>query len=288
MHIKHIHETIECLAEYGKELVKAGTGSEEVNLEATSKIIDMIKDLSEAEYYARISKAMEESEKEDEEEAKRIMREMKEEYGDEEGERRFYDNYRYKRTGRFAPRGRGSYVGRRGYEEPPYYRMSPEMYKEHDPEWYRDMDRDDGRMYYSGGGSNSNGSSSNMGGSRSGGSMGGNSGNMGGGSSSRGYSDGYSDGMSEGTKRGYEDGMRDGERRGRNSQTSRYDRAKRGYEEHKMNKDDSPEGKKKSMENLEEYMRELGTDMSEMIGKMDSSEKAMVRTKLQTLMQKIQ
>lgn len=273
MHIKHIHETIECLSEYGKDMVKAGVGDGNVNIEDAGKVIDMIKDLSEAEYYSRINKAMEESEKEDEEEAKRIMREMKEQYGEEEGERRFYDNYRYA-NGRFAPKGRGT--RRRGYAEPMYH-MNSEMYREHDPEWYRDMDRADGRMYYSGGNTGGN-----MGGSRSGG-------NMGGGSSSRGYSDGYSDGMSEGTRRGYEDGRRDGERMGRNSQSqSRYDRAKRGYEEHKMNRDDSPEGKKKSMENLEEYMRELGSDMSEMIGKMDSSEKAMVKSKLQTLMQKIQ
>lgn len=36
-------------------------------------------------------------------------------------------------------KGRGTY--RRGYEEPPYYHMTPEMY-------HRDMDRDMGRMYY--------------------------------------------------------------------------------------------------------------------------------------------
>lgn len=59
-------------------------------------------------------------------------------------ERRYYDEYRY-RNGRFAPKGRGT---RRGYEEPPYYHMTPEMYREHDPEWYRDMDRINGRMYF--------------------------------------------------------------------------------------------------------------------------------------------
>ena len=287
MHIKHIHETIECLAEYGKELVKAGTGSEEVNLEATSKIIDMIKDLSEAEYYARISKAMEEAEKEDEEEAKRIMREMKEEYGDEEGERRFYDNYRYKRTGRFAPKGRGSYVGRRGYEEPPYYRMSPEMYKEHDPSYWRDVDREQlGRMYFP-----NDGGGSDM--ARSSGSMGGNSGNMGGGSSSRGYSDGYSDGMNEGTRRGYEDGYRDGESRGRNSQSrdsreGRSGRSRRSYMETKeMNKDNSAESKQKKMEELEAYMAELSGDITEMINDASPEERSLLKQKLQVLTQKV-
>lgn len=252
-------------------------GVENVDTKEMGEAIDILKDLYEAKekivkscYYKYILAAMEKEETE-EEETKKIMEKMREEYGseDEDMERRFYDNYRYA-NGRFAPKGRGT--RRRGFSEPMYH-MTPEMYREYDPEWYRDMDRADGRMYYSGGNT-----SGNMGGSRSGGNMNNNS-------SSRGYEEGYSDG----NRRGYEDGMRDGERRGRNSQSqSRYDRAKRGYEEHKMNRDDSPEGKKKSMENLEEYMRELGTDMSEMIGKMDSSEKAMVKSKLQTLMQKIQ
>lgn len=72
-------------------------------------------------------------------------------------ERRFYDHYRYA-DGRFAPKGSGTY--RRGYEEPPYWHMTPEM--------YRDMDRDThSRMYYTetnmndGGTSNSRMSESN-------------------------------------------------------------------------------------------------------------------------------
>ena len=63
-------------------------------------------------------------------------------------ERRYYDNYRYKTSGRFAPKGKGSYMPRRGYDEPPYYHMNPDMYREHDPEYWRDMDRKDGKMYY--------------------------------------------------------------------------------------------------------------------------------------------
>ena len=84
-----------------------------------------------------------------------IMR-MLEQYEDYP-ERRFYDHYRYA-DGRFAPKGRGTY--RRGYEEPPYWHMTPEM--------YRDMDRDTrSRMYYTetnmndGGTSNSRMSESN-------------------------------------------------------------------------------------------------------------------------------
>lgn len=94
----------------------------------------------------RIVEAMDKAEDEDE-----IM-EMIERYEDYP-ERRYYDNYRYKTSGRFAPRGKGSYMPRRGYEEPPYYHMMPyEMsvgdYKEHSPEYWRDFDRKSGRLYY--------------------------------------------------------------------------------------------------------------------------------------------
>ena len=64
--------------------------------------------------------------------------EMYEDYPD----RRYYDNYRYKTSGRFAPKGKGSYMPRRGYDEPPYMHMYPEA------EHMRDMDRDYGKMYY--------------------------------------------------------------------------------------------------------------------------------------------
>lgn len=145
MHIKHIRCIEEKLAEAIKcELEK---GIENVNTTEMGKATDMLKDAAEAEYYARIAKAMEEAEKEDEESQKYILKQLKEEYGEDDG-RRYYDNYRYMRTGRFAPKGRGSYMPRRGYETPIEYHMTPEMYREHDPEYYRDMDRDMGRMYY--------------------------------------------------------------------------------------------------------------------------------------------
>ena len=88
-----------------------------------------------------IVEAMKEAENEDN------MRaiEMYEDYP----ERRYYDNYRYKTSGRFAPKGKGSYMPRRGYDEPPYYHMNPDMYREHTPEYYRDMDRENGRLYFS-------------------------------------------------------------------------------------------------------------------------------------------
>lgn len=146
MHIKRMHKIIETLTETA--LCELEKGVECVNTKEFGEVVDMIKDLAEAEYKARISKAMEKAEDEEEAEEKYMMKRFKEEYGDEEGERRYYDDYRYKRSGRFAPKGRGSYMPRRGYDEPPYYHMSPEMYREHEPEWYRDMDRMSGKMYY--------------------------------------------------------------------------------------------------------------------------------------------
>lgn len=135
MHIERIHKMVECLTE--KTLSELDKGIENVNVEEMSEAVDMIKDLCEAEYKAVIVKSMKKADEEEEEYNKELLRALKDEYG-EEGGRRYYDEYRYKTTGRFAPKGKGSYVGRRGYEEPPYYHMYPE----------RDMDREYGRMYY--------------------------------------------------------------------------------------------------------------------------------------------
>ena len=71
-------------------------------------------------------------------------------------------------------------------------------------------------------------------------------------------------------------------------QSSRSENARRGYEESKMMQDGSPESKKKAMESLENYLKELSEDMTELVGKMDANEKSMVRSKLQTLAQRVQ
>lgn len=137
--------------------------------------------------------------------------------------------------------------GRRGYET-----MMPEMdYDE--MERMRDMDRMSyNRMGYSGSGSSG---SSSMGGSSSS-SM--NSGSMGSQSGSRGYSE------------------------------SRYDRARRGYEETKsMHKDNSSESKQMKMKSLEDYTKELASDITDMVQDMSAEEKNLLRTKLQTLAQKV-
>lgn len=135
MHIERMHKMIECLTE--KALAELDKGIENVDTKEMGEVVDMIKDLNEAEYRAVIVKSMKEADEEQKEYDEELLRALKDEYG-EEGGRRYYDEYRYKTTGRFAPKGKGSYVGRRGYEEPPYYHSYPE----------RDMDREYGRMYY--------------------------------------------------------------------------------------------------------------------------------------------
>lgn len=149
MHIERIHKMIECLTE--KALCELDKGVENVNTEEMGEAVDMIKDLCEAEYRAVIVKSMKEADEEEEEYNKELLRILKTEYGEEDG-RRFYDEYRYKTTGRYAPKGKGTYVGRRGYEEPPYWHRYPGDMTDMDydsVERMRDMDRlSHGRMYY--------------------------------------------------------------------------------------------------------------------------------------------
>ena len=163
-----------------------------------------------------IVEAMKEAENEDN------MRaiEMYEDYP----ERRYYDNYRYKTSGRFAPKGKGSYMPQRGYEEPPYYHMSPDMYREHTPEYYRDMDRENGRLYFS----------------------------------------------------------------EPITMESRYDKAKRGYEESKMtHKENTPESKQAKMKDLEMYLKELSEDVTQLLADATPEERSMVKNKMQVLTQKM-
>lgn len=125
MDIKRMHEMIEKLSECAK--TQFDKGIDHVDTCEMGKVIDMMKDLSEAIYYRELTKTMQEYDPDE-------NMEMFDRYGD--GGRRFYDHYRYA-DGRFAPKGQGTY--RRGYIEPDYH-MTPEM--------YRDMDRDMGRMYF--------------------------------------------------------------------------------------------------------------------------------------------
>ena len=134
MDIKSMHEMIEKLSEAAE--CEFSKGIANVDTCELDKVVDMMKDLSEAMYYRTLTKAMQESDTEE------IM-EMFDKYGDDG--KRYYDMWRYK-SGRFAPKGRGT---RRGYQEPPYYHMNPDMYRAHTPEYYRDMDRESGRLYFS-------------------------------------------------------------------------------------------------------------------------------------------
>lgn len=169
----------------------------------------------------KIVEAMEESENEDN------MRAI--EMYDDYPERRYYDNYRYKTSGRFAPKGKGSYMPRRGYDEPPYYHIAPDMYRDYEPDYLRGIEYGKGKMYYTE----------------------------------------KPEHMTDETKYG---------------NMSRYDRAKRGYEEAKEH------GKEKSekMRELEAYARELAEDVTNMLSGMSTEEKALLKQKFSTLMTKIQ
>ena len=69
---------------------------------------------------------------------------------------------------------------------------------------------------------------------------------------------------------------------------SRYDRARRGYEETKAtHKDNSSESKQMKMKSLEDYMKSLAEDVTEMVNDMSQEEKSLMKQKMQVLMQKI-
>lgn len=227
MHIKHIHEVIEKIADCAKtEVCK---GMESLDTKEMSEVAEILKELCEAEYYATITKAMGEAE-----------------YGKEydmDGpmeERRYYRGRARDSMGRFK--------SRRGYDEMMDYQ---EMYP---MEHYRDMDREHGRMYYSSGG----GSGSSVGNS-------------------------MSSSMGSGTRNyGGDSGMRD-YREGRSGQS------RRSYMETKEARPgNSAEDKQVKTKELEKYMNELASDITEMIAGASAEEKTMLKTKMQTLMQKIQ
>ena len=223
---------------------------------------DIIKDLVCYDKDKKIIEAMDEAEESDE--AMKYI-EMYEDYP--EMRRGYRGQPRSKTSGRFMSRGDGRRSnGRRGYESPTPYTMTPEMYHMYPAEYYRDMDREEmGRMYYTDGGSTGN-QSTTMSGNQS------NSGSMNG---SRGYSENNAGQYSSRAQK-------------ENMNESRYDRARRGYEETKAtHKDNSAESKQAKMKELENYMRELGSDVSEMITDMSPEEKTLMKQKMQVLMQKI-
>ena len=155
MHIKNIHSIIERLSECVK--CEVDKGIEQVDTKEMGEVADIIKDLCEAEYYAKISKAMDEAE-----------------YGEDYDYMGAYDEHERKGYRGQRRDSRGRYMSRRGYVEP--MMMHDDM---------REMDYMDGKMYYGGSSSGSRGgNTSNMGGASSG--MNSGSSNTG----SRGYSEG--------------------------------------------------------------------------------------------------
>ena len=159
-----------------------------------------------------------------------------------------YENYPERKGYRGQPRDSRGRYMRRGYDEMMGYM----------PEMYRDMDRESmGRMYYTG--NTSTGGS--QGQSNGGSSMG----------SSHSGSMGYSDGM-----------MRDN-REGRSGQS------RRSYIETKeMHKGNTQQDKDMKLKELDKYMNELSSDISEMIHDSSNEEKTMLKQKLNGLIQKIQ
>lgn len=273
MHIKNIHCMIEKLSECTKSAIE--NNQDHIGTFYIPDIVDMIKDLCCAEKDARIAKSMEKEEEEEKEEEKYMLKMLKEEHGmSDEDSKRFYDAWRYKSSGRFAPKGRGT---RRGYEEPPYYHMTPEMMREHDPEYWRDVDREQGRLYFS----------SPMGGNMSGGNSSGNSDVSG--NSTSGNTRSYTEGYNDGNRRGYEDGYRDGESRGRSQGgNSRYERAKRGYEETKeKHKGNTPEDKRMNMAEFEKVLNIVLDEIDDMLEDAPPEMKNMAKTKGMARLQKI-
>lgn len=207
MHIKNIHCMIEKLSEVAKcELDK---GIENVDTKEMGEVAEIIKELSEAEYYAKISKAMDESE-----------------YGEDYDYRGTYDEHERKGYRGRMRDSKGRYMKRS-------YTPNTMM---HDDEWEdmqrnRDMDRNLGKMYYAEPMEMNNGQS---------------------------------------------------------HSESRYDRARRGYEETKsIHKDNSAESKQMKMKSLEDYMKSLAEDVTEMVNDMSQEEKSLMKQKMQVLMQKI-
>lgn len=112
----------------------------------------------------------------------------------------------------------------------PEYMMGVDDYKEHSPEYWRDMDRMNGKMYYT-----------------------------------------------ETMDKSMHDG-RDG----------RSWKSRRGYMESKeLHRANTPEDKQHKMKELEKYMGELSTDITEMIADASPEERSLLKQKLQVLTQKI-
>lgn len=297
MHIKRMHDIIEKLTE--SALCEINKGIEYINTEEYGDVTDMIKDMAEAEYYARLAKCLEKDEEEEKEwkKAREMMALKENNYMDGMPEQRMYyrGQPRSRTSGRFMSRGDGrrSNRGRRSYSEPmmmpedeydPYF----QAYLRGEPErmYYEDNIRSTGvstatasrepyinpnemNRYYSGGGTsiseggNTSGGTSTMSGSRGSGSSG---------------------GMSSGGSSYYSDGRRDG--RSRNE--GRSGRSRSYYMDAKeQNSGNSVNDNNAKMQSLEHYTKELSEDITEMIQNSSEQEKNLLRQKLKMMADKI-
>ena len=235
-------KTVKALCETMEHAIKTelDKGLDKVNTHEMYEAVDIFKDLSEVKrniiegcYKMQIMEAMEESK-------------YGEDY-DENGEIRYYRGQpRSKTSGRFMSRG----DGRRNY------RMTPEMYREYEPEYYRDLDRETMRRMYTTNTSNQ--------------------------SDTRSYSEGYADGQDAGYQRGYTEGNR-------SSSNNRYERARRNYEEAKANKTgNQTEDSQKEMRPLEQMLNAFESELTEMLPKMSQQEKNLARNKVASWQNKVQ
>lgn len=193
-----------------------------VDTHELGEVIDMVKDIAQAEYYCEIYK------------------QMKEHGAEEPGTN---NNYYY--TERYYPA----------------------------PDYYRDMDRYYGRMYYPEGGNSSGGNTSSS-------SQGGNSNSSSSGNGMNYYSEPYR--SRPRSEEFYEKEfpmqyLRD-EREGRSPMKRKM------YMESKATGQDTS----KAMKELENYMQDLTSDMMELLDKASPEEKAMVQKKVNVLASKIQ
>lgn len=221
----------------------------QIDTHELGEAIDMIKDLEEAMYYCAKTKEIEEEKKEKEELLKM---------------------HKYRK------------------EEPRYYMMpyylDPRIRDDSFAGGRRDMDRDQGRMYYPGGqGGNSSGgnsgSSSSSGGSSGGRSSGGNNARGGG---TRGFYDPmmipYPPVMGDENfyEREFPLNLRD-QREGKSGQSR-----KMYMESKEMHK-----GKDQKMKDLEKYMKELSEDLVEMVEDASPEEKQLLEKKVTALASKL-
>lgn len=229
MELKPLEKMCDEVQDKLEEMIKS---SEEVAPETVlavaktfGEIVDAKKDIVEMCYKKQIMEAMEDAD-----------------YGEDYDEDGVLMRKGYKGQPR---RANGQFMSRR-------YTMTPEMYHNNSPEYYRDMDRKNGIMYYT-----DNGTMQNAG---------------------RNYNDGYS--------RGYSDGM------SQNSYSGKIERMRRNYTEAKEMLGDSQEDKVKSAKKLDEALKTMEEEITQMIkphGKMPSNEEKTVWKKyLQSWMNMIQ